>query len=576
MDKMYYLWEYFDKKTQGFFSREEVKKIEEAYALNRVVMKLGADCEIDFNKKEMKKGKYKYTIKRIALDGSIYAIANKKEMWQYMDEKVGFVDYAPDIARIIEAGYKTQETKRGIFINERMYIIDYKNLEQINSLTLYKRQIRRNKENKSGGSKPNAIWVWLDDSRIFKPYNSLEVKTLEMNYQNKKRNFNLSYDKSGYDIDLKEMVQINPISNKSRDIRRIPSDLLLDPIIWEYETPQGFVPYNEEDNNNIEKAYKSNNPKYSGTGFTIDFGGMSYKNSKGINGRVRKKGQAASLFLWQYLSDDGYVSYEAYINNGIEADYQNGKPSFSFTDSGNNYVLHFSSMEQENKKEYYFRAIRRIDENAKKWKYYQSRIIPQHNTLKPLATKAPMVVQAQNDEFSYAAELDQRSTEYEFVLSKFDQTMKGKYKNIKVRKVNNAVGKSLYKKEFDLYKSMEGRDPLVLYLFYGNSKANLSKICVSQNESFDSQYSKSTDVLGKDIHFSTSAASIHKAFRYGEKDKYYIIFAKVMVGEPGDYNTMRKPLLNSSVTMKKNADSTTYFVTKGNMAYPKYLIEYTE
>jgi len=554
-----FLWEYLEGETPTFFSRESIVKIEKAYASQETTLELAPKIVIDFTNMVISKNGHTSPIGRIVFDSSISAMLNKEGLWQYMGDNGQCVNYRSDVDKILEAAYKAEQTRRGIFINNRLYIIDFMKMVQHNPISGFSRKIRRNNTSELG--KLNAIWVWLDDMDLYLPYAIKEMLMLENMYEKKTKRSCFKSEYGEYTIDLSKMTQCNKQTQRYRNIRRIPLSLLADPIVWQYEEKDEFKAYDAIESELIEKAYQSNKERYNGKTHNLNFKIMKWTNTKtketGNVRRVDKVDPSASQYLWQYLSAEGYVSYNLQLNKSIEDAYLSGKPSLSFAERGILYTLHFGTMEQEDVKRQYYRAVRRITEEAKKWEHY----------------KALAAAQPSQPNYSLT-KLDNRSTEYEIVKTYFDKTMREKYKTMDVIKVNNPFSKSFYNQQIEQYEKVYKKQPLVLLLFYGNKNCSPLKICDSSNESFDIKYSMSEDKWGKGIYFCTSAANICNGNEYKEEDKNYIIFAKVIVGEPQNIiDNPKRPDINSIKVESTNSDI--YIITERNMAYPKYLIEYT-
>eukprot|EP00826_Nyctotherus_ovalis_P060090 TRINITY_DN8405_c0_g2_i7.p1 TRINITY_DN8405_c0_g2~~TRINITY_DN8405_c0_g2_i7.p1 ORF type:complete len:556 (-),score=90.92 TRINITY_DN8405_c0_g2_i7:152-1819(-) len=546
------LWEYLDGRMPVFFSKEEMRKIEKEYEANAAGLAIGFKDSINFTNMEMTKNGYRSPIKRIILDESIPAMVNNRRgRWQYLGDEGTYTSYAPDIDKTIESAYRAQLTRRGIFINERFYIIDFVTMSQTNPLSRFERPIKRVAE--AEGLKIGAVWAWVDDQGVYRPYALAEMKVLEANHL-KKSTVRVESNHMNYIINLTNMTQCNVHTKKSRSIRRIPLNILASPIPWEYETAKGFVPCSDKDSELIEKAYQEKKREYNGPTFSVDFVTMTSANTRtGAKGRIRRSGAvgpSSCQYLWQYLSDNGYVSYAAGNNGKIEEAYQNGKPYLLLTERGASCTIHFDTMEQEEAKGSYYRAVRRINEKAKKWTYYQSLL-----TVPTL--QLPSI-----------AELDPRSTKYEFVRNCFDKSMKGMYGGMRVMKIKNKKSEELYKEQMSLYEKRYKAKPLVLDLFYGTKDVHPSKIYNSSAE------------WGMGIYFTSNASAVCNGLEYREKGKCYVLLAKVMVGEPQDFIPTKASATNPKNSLNaikvKSADADIYIVPNGNMAIPKYLIEYIE
>lgn len=566
-----FLWEYLDGKTPVFFSKEEMKKIEKEYEAGVASLVIGLKNSVNLARMEVTKNGHRNPIKRIVLDESIFAMGNKRGGWQYLNDEGTYTSYTPDISKVIESAYRAKLPRRGIFINERFYTIDFVNMSQTNPLSRFERRIKRTAE--ADGPKSGAVWVWLDDQGVYRPYGAGEAKVLEKEHQ-KKGTARLDSSRVSYLVNFADMTQCNVHTKKQRSIRRIPLNLLASPILWEYETSKGFLPCNDRDSELIEKAYQAKKREYNGATFSVDFETMTSVNVKTrARGLIRRSGAVASgnsQYLWQYLGADGYVSYGAGDCGKIEEAYQSGKPCLFLNERGFPCTIHFDTMEQEEAKGSYYRAVRRINEKAKKWTYYQS-LSPTPTTL-----TTPTTPKLQSPS---TTELDLRSTEYEFVRSCFEKSMKGRYGGMKVMKIENEKNKRLYKEQVSLYEKKCMAKPLILHLFHGTKDVHPLKVCNSPTECFDTNYSMRSDKWGMGIYFASSASAVCSGLEYREKGKCYVLLAKVMVGEPQDFASL-KPLIGSSkfslnAIKVRNVDSDTYIVPNGNMAIPKYLIEYT-
>eukprot|EP00826_Nyctotherus_ovalis_P024488 TRINITY_DN18934_c0_g1_i1.p1 TRINITY_DN18934_c0_g1~~TRINITY_DN18934_c0_g1_i1.p1 ORF type:complete len:167 (+),score=38.27 TRINITY_DN18934_c0_g1_i1:86-586(+) len=141
---------------------------------------------------------------------------------------------------------------------------------QINPLSGFGREVKRNAKNELEAAKLNAIWTWLDDQNVFVPYDIKEMQILEEKYQKKEKKFDLSMGSFTYMISFVGMVQCNNQTKKTRSIRRIPLGLIADPVVWEYENSKGFVPYDGNESEFIEKAFKGSKAKYSGSDFNVN------------------------------------------------------------------------------------------------------------------------------------------------------------------------------------------------------------------------------------------------------------------------------------------------------------------
>ena len=177
--------------------------------------------------------------------------------WYFMNDKEEFVKYGqsgdkndPQLATQttsadIEKHYLADPTKQmTIKSAKHEYILDFKNMIQINKQTLVHRKIQRKVTNKShsptkaGSSSGDTVsWEFQDDQQKWIKYGSVSSDNdkqcvtsvtsddLEKQYQlDQTVTIEISSQKNTYIIDFVKMTQTNKNTNNSRPIRRVVSD----------------------------------------------------------------------------------------------------------------------------------------------------------------------------------------------------------------------------------------------------------------------------------------------------------------------------------------------------------------
>ena len=362
-----------------------------------------------------------------------------------------------------------------VFINNTKYILDLVEMTQLNFRTGRVRKIKRNSKIQSPYKKLKALWTWHDDFNTQIPYDIKIMNDLETEFGKKKTIVKMKFNSFDYNMDLKNMLQVNTHTKKARNIRRIPMDLLVNDVVWKWNDKGKFTDYDSSTADAIEKSFLKGDEEFKKGDLIINYKHMNQKNNKTgeiVNiQRIEGSLIIPKDYLWQYLTDYGYISYSNDLNRSIEENYTKGNPSIPFSIDNVHYEIKSATMEQEDIETQCYRAIRRITPDTFNWSHYEKlekeRILPKV--------------------------LKSDSKEYIETKKYFDKTMSGKYKNIKIMDISKpkeeskvelkAESKEESKKESKEELKEELKEEMKLVsLFYGNQEIKPSSIYNTKNK----------------------------------------------------------------------------------------------
>jgi len=566
------LWEFEGDNGFEFYKKKDRELIETAYEQKDSTIKIkidGKEYEINFDKMTQTNTATKYSRNVCRTPLNDEALHFQWITWKVMLDFGVILAYDDDLNQAIEKAYNQNKPNFITVIEGRKYIIDFERMKQINQTTQYERYLLREVITIPS----SALWLWLDDNNKYSGYSKESNKEIENHFQAKVKKFNLSTLQANYEIDFDEFRQTNLDSNKTRRIKRVPLEVLLDFEVWEWENGEGFVSYESSEISTIEKAYESKQRilslainKY---WYTIDLHKMVQINdSTGKSRTIRRIPPVSSLpkppdnsvsvpqasvkTLWECESDNGYVKYPEVFCNNLNAAFNSGNNTYFYNYEGTPFVIDFTKMVQINQVTQKARPIRKF-----------------------IAAGCKLVV------------LDSLAADYKEVKGLFDKTMRGKYKNITITLLTNPHTKKRYDNCVSLLTAEGAAPPKTLLLFHGTSKIDPKRIYDGYYENFDVAYAK-IGLWGKGIYFATDASYSCGSFAYNQGNGVYsIIVAEVAVGNYYDYGTgTDKSLLhppNLPNDSYKRYDSVSG-ITKGtkihiiyssNQAYSKYLITYS-
>ena len=152
-------------------------------------------------------------------------------------------------------------------------------------------------------------------------------------------------------------------------------DIYYTPIVWHWWNNTIFVQYFDSDNWTIQEAYEKNNIKsqlsINNELHIIDFNTMTqtncisqiqvpiarYPTANKLNPVVApipgpilppsNPNPPTTPYIWQWQSDNGYVSYNSTDNDTIEKDYQAMLQNSKILINGANYMINFATSDRK-------------------------------------------------------------------------------------------------------------------------------------------------------------------------------------------------------------------------------------
>ena len=282
------LWQYYLNNEWCFFEKNNCEILELAYQYRQSPAQISlAEIpydviidQINIERSYMINNAYTISMPVCRISVDISKMSTKlytgkqptTPVWQYLDDKGIFRDYDSATNQILEGGFSNKKKNIFCHCNGQKYTMDLVRYVQINENTQKERTIQRTIGNKVSS---NAfIWAWLDDDYIYKPYETYENNKIEEKIMTNKYKFTLTIKHKSYDIDLVKRTQYNFVTQKTRYMKRIPSSLLYDSV----SGPAQII----------------SNP---------------------------------TSAIWEWKSDNGFVSYDQTLINRIESAYNSGKHS---------------------------------------------------------------------------------------------------------------------------------------------------------------------------------------------------------------------------------------------------------
>eukprot|EP01022_Parablepharisma_sp_SALTPOND_P006625 TRINITY_DN12683_c0_g1_i1.p1 TRINITY_DN12683_c0_g1~~TRINITY_DN12683_c0_g1_i1.p1 ORF type:complete len:249 (-),score=13.60 TRINITY_DN12683_c0_g1_i1:128-874(-) len=170
----------------------------------------------------------------------------------------------------------------------------------------------------------------------------------------------------------------------------------------------------------------------------------------------------------------------------------------------------------------------------------------------------------------------------------FDQSMKGKYTHLIIKKLVNRQTWYLFCEKLKEIKTRDskGQKIEIRLLFHGTGKNDPKMIYGGYDKSFDLQCARK-GMWGKGIYFAARADySCNSPFVHQSGGLNYVLLAKVIVGNFIDYKynsdseLVHAPVLSSDTKRRYDSvkacvsNTDIYVVYETHQAYPSYLISY--
>jgi len=226
----------------------------------------------------------------------------------------------------------------------------------------------------------SVIWKWEHRQDDYYPYSKEISEIIERHFLMSDQEIFQIRSSNGlvYKIDLREKIQINPLTNNRRKIiREVISDIPLS-VKWSWvNNKHEMEPYANEISNKIEEHYTKGSDcpliiYLFGRKYAIDTKKMTQTNL--VTGRVRKIERnkiPSKKFLWQWQKDNGtFVKFQEKESSYIENHFKSKrKEILSIKMNSTNYIIDTENMfikDSEGK----VKQIRRIKENYIKYAWW--------------------------------------------------------------------------------------------------------------------------------------------------------------------------------------------------------------
>lgn len=282
------LWEFEGANGLTFYRKTDSDLIEAAHRKgdSTVKIKIGnTEVQIDFKamtQTDITTNKSN-KINRITLNPD--ALNHSWAIWKVSLENGNIFEYDQPLNQAIEKKYKNGSPTCAFTSKGRRYQINFAKMKQINRTTKFERDLMRERRS----MKSEALWLWEDDNGNYTAFDKEECKEIEEQLKADLTEFTLSTDQHNYDMDLKKLTQTDQDTKKTRNIRRVSLELLVDSVVWEWEEDDSFSAYGQEEIKVIEDAYNKKNPTLqlsaNNYNYTIDLTTMEQTNDD--TGRVR-------------------------------------------------------------------------------------------------------------------------------------------------------------------------------------------------------------------------------------------------------------------------------------------------
>lgn len=140
------------------------------------------------------------------------------QQWYWKDDDERFSPYTTEESLRIESAYQHSPNKPlQIPIGSSLYMIDFREMIQLNPSTLYSRPIKRGIGCADSGGK--VMWYWINDTGRLTPYTSTETSKLEAMYRLNSPSM-MHIGGQFYKFNFKNMTQTNIMSGGVRFIKR--------------------------------------------------------------------------------------------------------------------------------------------------------------------------------------------------------------------------------------------------------------------------------------------------------------------------------------------------------------------